>query len=103
MAKAKQKMPDLSNATPTFLADELGGVREQIKKFKKLEGYYKEAMLARLEQGQTTVEGEKYLQTIVEVEQMRFDTAGAKEKYGEDWYNDHCKQIEFIQVKTTKR
>jgi len=48
--KPKFKMPNLENMTPSGLADLLGEVREQIKDLEKLEGIYKEALKARIDQ-----------------------------------------------------
>lgn len=46
--KPKFEMPKLDNATPSFLIDELGKVREQIKHLEKYEGIYKEALQGRI-------------------------------------------------------
>lgn len=46
--KPKFEMPKLDNATPSFLIDELGKVREQIKHLEKYEGIYKEALMGRI-------------------------------------------------------
>jgi len=45
--KRKSGLPNLDNATPNVLVDWIGNVREQMKELKQLEGYYKEALLAR--------------------------------------------------------
>ena len=46
--KAKFVMPNLSNATPEGLVDMLGELREAKKDLEKLEGIYKNALMARL-------------------------------------------------------
>ncbi len=101
MSKKTFRMPDLSNATPTFLVDELGGVREQIKELQKLEGFYKEALQAR-SGGKTTIEGETFVALLTDQTQQRIDTKGLKEEFGEEWYQDHTKTIEFKKIQTTR-
>ena len=108
MAKSKKsdnefRVPDLSNATPEMLIDELGEVRDKIKVLKKYEGLYKDALLARLEEGEVTVEGEKYAGLVERVSQNRFQAASAKEEMGQEWYTSHCKDVEFTQVKATNQ
>lgn len=46
--KSTWKAPNLDNATPGGLADQLGDVREQIKELEKTEGFLKEALKARM-------------------------------------------------------
>lgn len=43
----KKNPPNLENATPEWLVDELGRIRRIFSRAKKLEGYYKEALKAR--------------------------------------------------------
>ena len=102
-AKLKSKMPDLDNATPGFLVDELGAVREKIKDLQKYEGYYKEALKARLEPGQATVDGEVFSALIDEVEQVRLDTTGIRKDMDEEWIDKYSKLVEFITIKTVRR
>jgi hypothetical protein len=47
--KPEFKMPNLDNATPEGLVDMLGDIKEQIKDLEKLEGIYKTALEARME------------------------------------------------------
>jgi hypothetical protein len=103
MATKTKKMPNLDNATPGFIVDELGSVREEIKNLVKFEGYYKEALKARLEPGQATVDGETFSALIVDTEQVRLDTARIKEDMDEVWLDEHSKLIEFITIKTARR
>lgn len=102
-SKSKSKMPNLDNATPGFLVDELGAVREQIKDLQKHEGYFKEALKARLEPGQTTVDGEVFSALIEEVEQVRLDTPLIRKDMDEEWLDEHSKLVEFIMIKTARR
>ncbi len=101
-AKRKSGLPNLDNATPAVLVDWLGNVREQTKELKQLEGYYKEALLARIDDDEEEVVGEKFSATIEDVEQMRLDTGTVKEEMGDDWWQDHCKLSEFKMIRTKR-
>jgi len=63
--KTNDKIPDLSNATPGFLIDEIGKLREEQKRIKFLEGFYKQALEARASKAQLNgtefIQGEKYI------------------------------------------
>ncbi len=104
--KAKKSMksglPNLDNATPSIIVDWLGAAREQIKELQQLEGYYKEALKARVDEGEDEIIGEKFSAEILEVAQLRIDTAAVKEEFGEEWWEDHCKLIEFQQIRTKR-
>lgn len=101
-AKRKSGLPNLDNATPEILVDWLGGAREQIKELQQLEGYYKEALKARIAEGQDEIIGEKFAAEIKEISQSRLDSATVKEEMGEEWWEDHCKLIEFQQIRTRR-
>ncbi len=101
MGKQKFQAPDLANATPTYLVDELGSIREQLANLKKMEGFLKEALLARSD-GKIAIEGEIFVAAITDRSQQRLDTAGLKEEFGPEWYEDHTKTIEFKEVRTTR-
>ncbi len=99
-SKRKTGLPNLDNATPPILTDWLGSVREQMKELKQLEGYYKEALMARAD-GEEIV-GEQFTATIEDVEQMRIDTTAVKDEMGDEWWGDHCKLIEYKMIKTKR-
>jgi len=99
-SKKKSGLPNLDNATPSVLVDWLGNVREQMKELKQLEGYYKEALQARTDDEE--IIGEQFTATIEDVEQMRIDTAAVKEEMGDEWWDDHCKLIEYKKVSTKR-
>jgi GTP1/Obg family GTP-binding protein len=101
-AKRKSGLPNLDNATPPVLTDWLGSVREQMKELKQLEGYYKEALMARVDDDEYEVVGEQFTATIEDVEQMRINTEAVKEEMGTEWWKDHCKLIEYKMVKTKR-
>jgi len=74
MARTKSDaMPDLSNATPSFLIDEIGTQRVIKTAAEKLEKFYKTALYARMGDDETTVEGEKFAGLIEEVNAKRFN------------------------------
>ncbi len=101
-AKRKTGLPNLDNATPNALVDWIGNVREQMKELKQLEGYYKEALLARVRSDEYEVTGEQFVATIEDVASMRIDTAGVKEEMGDEWWEDHCKLSEYKMIKTKR-
>lgn len=39
---------------------------------------------------------------IVPVTQRRFDSDAVKEEMGPEWYEEHCKTIQFVQLKASK-
>lgn len=99
MAKTKTEIPNLANATPEFLTDELGEVRAQIKKLEKLKDLYSEALQGRARLlGQTKFIGDKYTSEIVQMSRTGLDTAKVKESMDEDWVAEHSKTTEYSQV-----
>lgn len=38
----------------------------------------------------------------ISVTQRRFDEEGVKEEMGNEWYEEHCKTIQFVQLKALK-
>lgn len=99
----KRTPPNLENATPNSLVDDLSRVRRMMSRLKKLEGFYKEALKARWPQEETDeididpvtfeerhvkrpapqVQGEIYTVTWDEVTQNRVDTDAVKELLGD--------------------
>lgn len=98
----KSGLPNLDNATPAILVDWLGAMREQMKELKQLEGYYKQALTARLGEDEDEITGELFEAEIIDVEQMRLDNDVVKEEMGEEWWSDHCKLIEYQMIKTKR-
>ncbi len=102
--KVKDAIPNLDNATPGMLVDEIGDIRVAMSRLKKREGFYKQALIARLDEGQTLIEGDKlYDGMLEETVQERLDTAKIREDMDEDWLRDHTKVIEFKTLRTTKK
>ncbi len=102
--KRKSGLPNLDNATPPVLVDWLGNVREQMKELKQLEGYYKEALRARVSDDDLVdgITGDEFEALISEVTQMRIDTEAVKEEMGEEWWIDHCKETSYDMIKTKR-
>ncbi len=102
MAK-NNRMPNLDNATPMSLVDDLGETREKISALKKLEGIYKEALKARLDDGQQTVDGDKFSALIEETTQSRLDQDKVKASLDPDVLATCYKEISFTTIRTTRR
>jgi len=103
MAKQREALPNLENATPGYLVDELGRIREETSRLKRLDEYIKAALYARLAEGQTVVVGEVKSALIETITQIRLDNDKVKEDMGADWWADHCKEITFKQIRITNR
>ncbi len=105
MAKAKKKddIPNLDNATPEFLIDEIERVRDEQKPLKKLEGIYKEALKARLPENQNAVEGEFYAGIISEEERTGLDTAKIRKDMDDDWIQEHSTTSTYAKISTVKK
>ena len=102
MAKNKQKLPNLANATPGFIVDELGRTRVELSRLKKLEGFLKQGLLARAKVGAVT--GEKYYNaSIQELERSGLDTEAVKKEMGDNWYKERCKTTPYIQIRTVEK
>lgn len=102
MVKNKQKLPNLANATPGFIVDELGRTRTELSRLKKLEGFLKQGLLARAKVG--AVAGEKYFDaSIQELARSSLDTAAVKKEMGDDWYRKRCKTTPYVQIRTTEK
>lgn len=99
MAKTKVEMPNFANATPEFLTDELGDIRDQIKKLEKIKDLISEALKGRARLlKETKFIGERYTSEIVQMSRTGLDTALVKESMDEDWIAAHSKTTEYPQV-----
>lgn len=88
--RSKFVAPDLSNATPGMLADEMGKLSIMESQIKKLRAVYKEAFYARtgikvedMLNGEAKVidEGEIFTITVTRSDPQRVSTTMLKEKY----------------------
>lgn len=95
----KQELPNLANATPSFLIDEMGKLRAEIKKLQQLEGYYKEGLKARWPEDETSLDGETYSCNKENVVQFRLNTEMIRADMDEDWIRDHSKTLSYSQFK----
>lgn len=78
MAKVAFKPPNLSNSTPAMIVDELGKIKVIEGQLKKLKEFYKEALKARLDPGQNTIEGEAFISSITTADRTALDQEKAK-------------------------
>lgn len=84
--------PDLSNATPEMLADEMGKLSVVENYVKKLRGFYKAAYLARkgisdpaefIPESEVSQAGEIFIATTTRSDPERVDLTVLREKYPE--------------------
>lgn len=75
--KVEFRIPNLSNATPASLTDELGKVKAALGVLKKLEKFYIEAWKARSE-GKLEIPGESYIATLSPGERTALDQEKVK-------------------------
>lgn len=93
----KMEMPDLKGMSTGDIIDALGECRFEMNRYKKLEGYYKEALGARMDAGEEG-HGRSFWAGITAESRMSLDSTAVKEEMGEDWWVDHCKETEFNKV-----
>lgn len=96
------RLPDFSNATPGFLADELGDIREAKKWLEKMEGLYKDALDARRDKTKPSVEGERYTAVYSTVTQSRISADKVKALLTPEQLASVMNETTFTQVKTVK-
>ncbi len=86
--KPTQTIPNLENATPGFLVDEIGKIRVEAARLKFLEGVYKQALEARVsstqKNGDAIIEGDSYVASYRNQTQERIDSESVKEYFKED-------------------
>lgn len=106
-SKPTQTIPNLENATPGYLVDEITKIRVEQSRLTFLEGVYKEALKARItpeqRSGDKGIEGEYAFATYRAQTQERVDTAAVKE-YFKDQPEELRKVMKVIKfdVLTTK-
>lgn len=83
MAKTRE-LPNLENATPSFLIDSIAEQREIQKDAKFLEGVYREALTSRLAEGQTAIEGDKYVGNLSTSDVERIDTEAVRQAFSRE-------------------
>ncbi len=101
MGTKASEMPNLDNATAMAIVDWLGETREELKRLGKLEGYYKQALLARTG-GAGAVEGEVFSALIEDSERTTLDTTSIRTEMGPEWCEERSKTSEFLVIRTTR-
>ena len=85
MNKPTQTIPNLENATPGFLVDEIAKIRVEAARLKFLEGVYKQALEARVspeqKKGTAIIEGTYAVASYRHQLQERIDTDAVKEYF----------------------
>jgi hypothetical protein len=83
-----KSVPNLENATPEFLIDEIGRMRVEAARLKFLDGIYKQALEARCTKeqlsGTTFITGERFLGDYVTKTSERIDTDAVREHFKDD-------------------
>lgn len=103
MSEAKN-VPDLSNATPTFLLDEIGRIRVESNRLKFLEGVFKDALRSRIStqqlEGVEPIVGDQFVGYYESMVQRRIDTDRVREHFKNDpaTLNTLMKTIEYPQL-----
>jgi len=101
--EATDKLPDLSNATPPYLADELGDIRAEIKRLQKLEGLYKDVLEAKKDPEATTVEGDKWCQVFEMVSQMRINADLCRQHLDAETLAKVTAEVSYRQIKSVRK
>ena len=96
------KLPDFSNATPSFLSDELGDIREAKKHLEKMEGLYKDALNARRDPNKPTVIGERYDTVFSSQTQVRLNADLARANLTPEQLSSIQAEITFTVAKSVK-
>jgi hypothetical protein len=81
---ANRELPDLSNATPGFLLDQIAAQRQLQKDAKYLEGVYRQALDSRKDPEAKSVESDLNVGEYVESAQERLDSDAIRESVSHD-------------------
>jgi hypothetical protein len=103
--KPKVDLPNLDNATPGFIVDELGRIREEMSRLKTLEGYYKQALQGRRADGQNAISGTLFDALISEETQIRVSSDKVRNYFAADAEGlaSVCDEISFQVIRTTRK
>jgi len=107
--KPTQSIPNLENATPGFLVDEIAKIRVESSRLKFLEGVYKQALMARItpeqKSGSAGIEGTYAFATYRTQKQERVDIDAVKEYFKDqpEELRKVMKVIEFDVLSTTPK
>lgn len=103
LSEAKQ-VPDLSNATPTYLLDEIGRIRVESNRLKFIETIFKDALRSRVTgtqlSGEDPIIGERYVGYYEDVTQSRIDADAVRAHFRNDpeTLAKLCKTISYPQL-----
>ncbi len=104
-SQADKTVPNLENATPGFLLDEIARMRVEAARLKFLDGVYKQALDARITDEQklngALIEGDKNTGSYTTSYQERVDVEAVKE-YFKDQPEELKKVMKLIEVKTLR-
>lgn len=100
--KPDDGLPNLDNATPSFLADELGAVRKEIKALEKLAAFFKTALKSRIDKKTKEAKGDKFTVVQIDVTQKRLNGALVEEALSKKKFEACHKEITFTQLKVTE-
>lgn len=95
-------IPNLQNATATFLADELGDIRQKSKALDKFEKLIKTVLTTKKDAGAPAVQGERWNQEFQDGSQTRLDLEAVRAEMGEEWCSNHSKTITFITIRSSR-
>lgn len=107
-SKGDKTIPDLTNATPGFLLDEIARMRVETARLKFLDGVYKQALEARCTEEELAgkaIEGEKVFGSREMVTQERIDGDAVKAYFVDkpEELAKVMKVISFAQWKTINK
>lgn len=96
------RTPNLANATPESLVDDLGWIRDLLKLLGKREGFVKEALKGRWPEDSATIEGDNYSALKEHVTQERIKSDLVREFLNPADLPKVSETLEFDQIRTTR-
>ena len=100
---AKREIPDLSNATPTFLVDQIGLQRQIQKDAKFLEGIYKQALDARRDKTVDFVEGDTFRGEYTTSPRESVNSGAVRADFPPGTHPQYYQVTEVTMLKTPKK
>lgn len=104
----KAKLASMHNATPSFLCDELGNVRAQIKVLQEEESLIKTVLATKLENNQNfqpdkeAIKGGRYILQVIKTKVSRFSQEAAKKFLSEDQFNSCFVESDMTQYRVKR-
>jgi len=109
MSKHDRSIPNLENATPEYLVDEIGRIRIEAARLKYLEGIFRQALEARCTKehldGGSLITGDRFIGHFENVTQERLDTQSVRDYFqnNPEILKELMKIVSFRQLKTPAR